>query len=208
MGLGFYPDLRAVGLLGAHVGDGGRVFTDQDHVKPHGAAPRLESPYALRDLRPHLCGGGFAVKDSRHGPWRRGTEHGSWPGLFRDDRANVQPPKSSSVLAAIMKSFWCSPPILCVHQVTVTLPHSVNNAGWWPSSSACSPTLLVKASAWAKLRNLNTRSRRLMPSRCTTCHSGTCERSSAISASVSVGSSPRQAVHFISDSSLMSSSFL
>src|SRR3712207_6983618 len=67
----------------------------------------------------------------------------------------------------MMKSFRCRPPILCVHQVTVTLPHSVNSAGWCPSSSACSPTLLVKASASAKLRNLNTRSKRLMPSRCT-----------------------------------------
>src|SRR5215204_4831385 len=108
----------------------------------------------------------------------------------------------------MMKSFWCRPPILCVHQVTVTLPHSVKSAGWCPSSSACSPTLLVNASAWAKLPNVNTRSRRLMPSRCTTCHSGTCGRRPAISASVSVGSSPRQAVHFISDSSLMVSSFL
>src|SRR5215211_6942773 len=107
-----------------------------------------------------------------------------------------------------MKSFRCRPPILCVHQVTVTLPHSVNSAGWCPSSSACSPTLLVNANAWAKLRNLNTRSKRLMPSRFTTCHSGTCRRSSAISASVSVGSSPRQAVHFISDSSLILSPFL
>src|SRR5918994_559683 len=107
-----------------------------------------------------------------------------------------------------MKSFWCRPPILWVHQVTVTLPHSVNSAGWCPSSSACSPALLVKASAWAKLRNPNTRSRRLTPSRCTTCHSGTCGLSSAISASVSVGSSPRQAVHFISDNSLMFSTSL
>src|SRR5918992_4728059 len=121
---------------------------------------------------------------------------------------HVHPSESSSVLAAMMKSFWCRPPILCVHQVTVTFPHSVNSAGWCPSSSACSPTLLVKVSAWAKLRNLNTRSRRSMHSRWTTCHSGTCGSSSAISAWVSVGSPPRQAVHFISESSLMFSSFL
>src|SRR5215203_481430 len=62
----------------------------------------------------------------------------------------VCPSESSSVLAAMMKSFRCRPPILCVHQLTVTLPHSVSSAGWCPSSSACSPTLLVKASAWAK----------------------------------------------------------
>src|SRR5215211_28882 len=120
----------------------------------------------------------------------------------------VCPSESSSVFVAMMKSFRCRPPILCVHQVTVTLPHSFTSAGWCPSSSACSPTLLVNANAWAKLRNLNTRSKRLMPSRFTTCHSGTCRRSSAISASVSVGSSPRQAVHFISDSSLILSTFL
>jgi len=34
-----------------------------------------------------------------------------------------------SVLAAMMKSLRCRPLILCVHQVTVTLPHSVSNAG-------------------------------------------------------------------------------
>jgi len=28
-----------------------------------------------------------------------------------------------------MKSLRCKPRILCVHQVTVTLPHSVNKAG-------------------------------------------------------------------------------
>src|SRR5215203_3490205 len=127
---------------------------------------------------------------------------------LQERRDYLRPSETSSVRAAIMKSFRCKPPILCVHQVTVTLPHSVNSAGWCPSFSACSPTLLVKASAWAKLRNLNTRSKRLVPSRSTTCHSGTCGRNFAISASVSVGSSPRQAVHLISHSSLMVSSFL
>src|SRR4028119_1310881 len=39
------------------------------------------------------------------------------------------PSESSSVRAAMMKSFWCRPPILCVHQFTVTLPHSVSSAG-------------------------------------------------------------------------------
>src|SRR5215210_3368528 len=67
-----------------------------------------------------------------------------------EDVDYVCPSESSSVLAAMMKPFWCRPPILCVHQLTVTLPHSVSSAGWCPSSSACSPTLLVKASAWAK----------------------------------------------------------
>ena len=38
--------------------------------------------------------------------------------------------KSSSVLADMMKSFRWSPSILWVHQVTVTLPHSVKRAGW------------------------------------------------------------------------------
>src|SRR3712207_44004 len=103
----------------------------------------------------------------------------------------------------MMKSFWCSPPILCVHHVTVTLPHSVNSAGWCPSSSARSPTSSVKASASAKLRNPYVRSRRFTPPRSTTCHSGTCRRSSAISSSVSVGSPPLQAVHFICVSSLI-----
>ena len=36
---------------------------------------------------------------------------------------------SRSVLAAIIKSFRCRPLILCVHQVTVTRPHSVSSAG-------------------------------------------------------------------------------
>ena len=34
-----------------------------------------------------------------------------------------------SVFAAIIKSLRCSPPILCVHHVTVVLPHSVKRAG-------------------------------------------------------------------------------
>jgi hypothetical protein len=37
---------------------------------------------------------------------------------------------STSVLAAMMKSFRWSPRILWVHQVTVTRPHSVRRAGW------------------------------------------------------------------------------
>jgi hypothetical protein len=58
---------------------------------------------------------------------------------------------SRSVFAAMMKSLRCRPRILCVHQLTVTLPHSVRMAGWWPSDSASSPTRIVKASASAKL---------------------------------------------------------
>ena len=34
-----------------------------------------------------------------------------------------------SVFAAMMKSLRCKPLILCVHQVTVTLPHSVRIVG-------------------------------------------------------------------------------
>ncbi len=34
-----------------------------------------------------------------------------------------------SVFAAMIKSLRCSPPILCVHHVTVVLPHSVKRAG-------------------------------------------------------------------------------
>ena len=34
-----------------------------------------------------------------------------------------------SLLAAIIKSLRCNPPILCVHHDTVTLPHSVSSAG-------------------------------------------------------------------------------
>jgi len=37
--------------------------------------------------------------------------------------------KTSSVRAAMMKSLWWSPPILWVHQVTVTAPHSVSTVG-------------------------------------------------------------------------------
>ena len=36
---------------------------------------------------------------------------------------------SSSVFAAMMKSFLCKPPILWVHQFNVTLPHSVMISG-------------------------------------------------------------------------------
>src|SRR5712692_4367794 len=97
----------------------------------------------------------------------------------------------------MMKSLRCRPPILWVHHVTVTLPHSVSKAGWCPSDSASSPTLLVKASASRKLGNENTRSRRSMPSTLMMCHAGTCGLYSASSASVTVGSPLRQATHFI-----------
>src|SRR3712207_5861028 len=61
--------------------------------------------------------------------------------------------------------------------------------------------MFVNVSAWAKSSNLKARSRRLTPSRSRTRQAGTCGRSCSISGSVSVGSSPRQAVHFISVSS-------
>jgi hypothetical protein len=38
--------------------------------------------------------------------------------------------RSWSVRAAITKSFWCRPWITCVHQFTVTFPHSVISSGW------------------------------------------------------------------------------
>src|SRR5258708_7516050 len=97
----------------------------------------------------------------------------------------------------MMKSLRCRPPILCVHHVTVTLPHSVRSAGWWPSSSASSPTLFVKARACTKLSELNALSKRLIPSTSMIFHVGTCGRNPSISASVSVGSPLRQATHFI-----------
>ena len=56
----------------------------------------------------------------------------------------------ASVLAAMMKSLVCSPPMMCVHHETVTLPHSVKIAGWWFSRSAISPTRLVNCKAWVK----------------------------------------------------------
>ena len=37
---------------------------------------------------------------------------------------------TSSVLAAMMKSLRCRPLIEWLHQVTVTLPHSVSSPGW------------------------------------------------------------------------------
>jgi hypothetical protein len=40
------------------------------------------------------------------------------------------PSYRSSVFAAMIISFRCNPRILCVHHVTVTLPHSVRMAGW------------------------------------------------------------------------------
>ena len=43
---------------------------------------------------------------------------------------------TASVLAAQIKSFLCKPEMACVHHVTVSLPHSSNKAGWWPSCSA------------------------------------------------------------------------
>src|SRR5881296_605301 len=110
---------------------------------------------------------------------------------------------SASVFAAMMKSFRWSPRILWVHQVTVTRPHSVRRAGWWPSSSARAPTRLVKASASAKVGTWNVRSSWAIPSRSTSCQSGTWRLRSATSASVTRGESRRQATQRSADSVLI-----
>ena len=87
---------------------------------------------------------------------------------------------------------------MCVHHVTVTLPHSVRRAGWWPSASARAPISFVNASACAKSGNRSTRRRRSTSSSRTSSHSATCGRSSASSASVTVGPSRRHATQCIS----------
>ena len=60
------------------------------------------------------------------------------------------------------KSLRCKFRILWVHHATRTLPHSVTNRGWCPSSSAKAPRLAVKSRACWKLGNGNTRSSFLM----------------------------------------------
>src|SRR5216683_1818396 len=64
-----------------------------------------------------------------------------------------------------------------------------------------SATFSVKAIALAKSSNLKTLSNRLIPSFSTSDHRETLGLSSAISASVSVGSPPRQGTHFARTSS-------
>ncbi len=56
----------------------------------------------------------------------------SWngSGLRLSCSVNQAEEERASVLAAMMKSFLWRPRILWVHQVTVTLPHSVRRAGW------------------------------------------------------------------------------
>ncbi|CCF84955.1 hypothetical protein NITHO_4240008 [Nitrolancea hollandica Lb] len=56
---------------------------------------------------------------------------------------------------------------------------------------------MVKASAPAKLGNRKARSKRLIPSRSTTCHSGTWGWNSAISSSVRVGAPFRHTTQVI-----------
>ncbi len=53
---------------------------------------------------------------------------GPRPGA-RPVSGRAQLPYAWLVFAAMTKSFWCSPEMLCVNQATVTLPHSVNNDG-------------------------------------------------------------------------------
>src|SRR4029077_4125558 len=104
----------------------------------------------------------------------------------------------------MMKSFLCRLRILCVHQVTPTLPHSVVSRGWWPSFSASSPTSSVKAMASLKFLNLKLRSSLGMPSSATIRHSGICGCNSLISSVVTDGAPTRQATHFWSVSSSIS----
>src|SRR5690606_15176285 len=96
---------------------------------------------------------------------------------------------SSSVRAAMMKSLMCSPPTACVHHSTSTRPHSLTIEGWWPTFSASSPTLLVKARAAWKSLNSYVRSTRRMPPREVSRQPGTCLCYSSTSASVA-GCSP------------------
>ncbi len=55
----------------------------------------------------------------------------SFGGMTLDQESGFPPAWSnaSSVFAAMMKSLRCSPPMACVHQVTVTLPHAVRMVG-------------------------------------------------------------------------------
>src|SRR5690606_4157872 len=103
---------------------------------------------------------------------------------------------STSVRAAMMKSLRCRPRISWLHQVTVTLPHSVSRAGWWPTSSAMAPTALVKARAWRKFLNRYTRSSSIWSPRTSMFQSGISRISSASSSSDTFGASARQASHW------------
>ena len=101
-----------------------------------------------------------------------------------------------------MKSFLWSPPIVCVHQSTVTRPYSVIISGWWSSSSAIALTLLVNYKACAKFLNLKTRSSLWIPSTSLTIQLGIWECILYISSCETVCSSARQATHFISRNSV------
>ena len=104
---------------------------------------------------------------------------------------------TASVLAAQIKSFLCKPEMACVHHVTVSLPHSNNKAGWWPSCSANSATLLLTAHACLKLRNVYSRCNCNTPSPTIGCQSGIWRNNSGYSASLTCGAPARQASHCI-----------
>src|SRR5450830_946198 len=100
---------------------------------------------------------------------------------------------TSSVRAAMMKSLRCRPLMEWLHQVTVTLPHSVSRPGWWPSASEIAPMALVKARANLKFLNRKTFSNCMTPSRTSMFQSGICLSSTGSSSSLTCGASARQA---------------
>ena len=55
--------------------------------------------------------------------------------------------------AAMTKSLRCRPPMACVHQSTVTLPHSMTIRGWWSASLASAATSFAKSTAGSQPLN-------------------------------------------------------
>src|SRR5208282_965920 len=74
--------------------------------------------------------------------------------LFRP----AHPAASSSVLAAMMKSFWCRPFIFLVCQLILAQPQPKLISGWWPSVSAKAPILSTKSRASLKFLKRKLRS--------------------------------------------------
>jgi hypothetical protein len=100
---------------------------------PATSAPNAEqvrdavSPIVLSKACPPVMEGGFNANNATN--------------LLLEPFFGVQ--NNSEVLAAMMKSFLCSPWMLWVHQMTVTDPYSTMSRGWWFSCSASSAMALV-----------------------------------------------------------------
>ena len=115
------------------------------------------------------------------------------PPLQISEFAMTQVRKARSTLAAKKKSDSVRPSILCVQISTPQRPQPTWRSGWCACCSAISPTRFANASACAKSRNSNVRSK--CPDAVNDHPVSSCASSASIRSRGSGGTPPRHGIH-------------